>query len=91
MKVASLGLHERRGPGPCEQPLSALVTCRMHTFLGKAVPSLHVLSVRLLLSTHHVLDTFLGAGGILLIEVGKKLTLREEDSHSKNSKESKMS
>lgn len=55
------------------------------------MPSLHVLSVRLLLSTHHVLDTFLGAGGILLIEVGKKLTLREEDSHSKNSKESKMS
>lgn len=41
---------------------------------------LHLLSVHLLLSSHHVLDTFLGAGGIVLIEIGKGPTLREKDS-----------
>lgn len=59
--------------------MSSPAISRKHTLMGKGLPFLHLLLVHLLLTPHHVLDTSLGAGDVLLIEVGKVLAIRVED------------
>lgn len=59
--------------------MNSPVISRKHILMGKVLPFLHLLLVHFLLTPHHVLDTFLGAGNVLLIEVGKVLAVRVED------------